>query len=130
MIIRREQMRVFEAYMKAVFEDRMVAHMANDYPRQFAAYTAGGDGDLGARAVVQRAVDKSLALGARKESQIQQMLEIMLESSPEFEHEAGMEWTREILTDTSLAGGTRILLVHQRLRARRSRAPQSQTGKD
>jgi hypothetical protein len=75
-------------------------------------------------------VDKSLALGARKESQIQQMLEIMLESSPEFEHEAGMEWTREILTDTSLAGGTRILLVHQRLRARRSRAPQSQTGKD
>lgn len=130
MIIRRDQIRAFEAYMKASFEDRMAAHMAARYPRQYAEYNAGGDGDAGARALIRRAVEKSLDLGARRESSIQQMLEIMLETTAEFDQAEATAWTRDILGDLNLAGGTRILLVHQRVHAQKARASQQQERKD
>jgi len=118
MIIRRDQIRAFEAYMKQSFEDRMVAHMAQRYPRQYEKYTSGGLDDTGARDLVRRAIEKASAIQARREGSIQQMLEIMLETSPEFERDDATAWTREILADNALAGGTRILLVHQKLHER------------
>lgn len=120
MIIRRDQMRAFEAAMKTAFEDRMVAHMARHYPRQYAAYTAGGDDDNGARDLVRRAVAKAAGIGAKTEGNIQQMLEIMLETSPDFDAEESMAWARGILNDDTLSGGTRIRLVHQKLPGHRA----------
>lgn len=122
MIIRREQLRAFEAYMAASFEDRMVAHVKAGYPRQYAAYAQEGEGDAGVRRLVQHAIERSIALGARRESSIQQMLEIMLETSPDFESNPSMDWIREIFADPMLSGGTRILLAHQKLPAQPARA--------
>lgn len=123
MIIRREQIRAFEAYMKASFEDRMVAHMAENFPRQYAACTRDEPDDTGARELVRRAVAKATALGAKTEGNIQQMLEIMLETSPDFEQEESMGWARAILDDDTLAGGTRIRLVHEKLPGHLAQAP-------
>ena len=122
MIIRRDQMRAFESYMKASFEDRMVAHMRRGYPRQYAELNREEDGDEGARRLVRRAVEKAAALGARRESSIQQLLEIMLETTAEFELEPSMAWVRSIFDDQTLAGGTRILLAHQKLPEHLARA--------
>ena len=115
MIIRRDQIRVFEDFMKDAFEDRMVAHMASRYPGQYTQYTRDGQGDQGARTLVRRAIEKAANLGAKREGSIQQLLEIMLETSPEFDTDPAMAWTRFILDDRTLNGGTRILLVHQKL---------------
>jgi len=126
MIIRRDQIRAFEAYMKASFEDRMVAHIKSAYPDRYEEYTRGGDGDAGVRRVIQRAVDRAIALGARREGSIQQLLEIMVETSPDFESDPAMAWARQILEDQMLAGGTRILLAREKLSAHLARAERSE----
>lgn len=113
--------------MKASFEDRMVAHMRERYPQQFAAYTRELAGDEGARRVIRRAVEKATALGARRESSIQQLLEMMLELTPEFDLEPDMVWVRSIFEDTTLSGGTRILLAHQKLPEHLARAGRNAT---
>lgn len=118
MIIRRDQIRAFEAYMRAAFEDRMVAHMRAHYPERYGALSRGGEDETGARDLVRLAVEKATRIGARREGSIQQLLEIMLETRPDFDEDIAMAWARAILDDDTMGGGTRIQLVHQKLRAR------------
>ena len=115
MIIRREQMRAFEAYMRQSFEDRMVAHMRDDYPVEYARHTGDSERDEGAHELVRLAVERAGRVGATTEGAIQQYLEIMLDSSPDFESEEAMRWAREILADGTLAGATRIQLIHRKV---------------
>jgi len=130
MIIRRDQMRTFEEYMRRSFEDRMVAHMAENYPAAYGRYVREGDGDSGARALVRQAVERAGLIGAKKEGSIQRYLEIMLETSPDFEKDESMDWARKILADTTLSGETRITLAHRKLSRLRPGAPRSGSGKE
>tara|TARA_R110001592_G_scaffold60775_4_gene185011 strand:+ start:754 stop:1146 length:393 start_codon:yes stop_codon:yes gene_type:complete len=120
MIIRRDQMKTFQAYMSKAFEDRMVLHIATHYPDAYAEHTQEGEDDAGARTLVNQAIVGAGRVGARKEGSIQQYLEIMLETSLDFERDEAMSWAHDILADETLAGTTRIILIHRRLPRRLS----------
>lgn len=130
MIIRRDQMRTFQAYMRQSFEDRMVTHIKERYASHYAHWDESGEGDARARALVQRAVDRAGRIGAKKERSIQRYIEIMLESSPEFETDEAMAWAHEILHDESLSGETRVALIHRKMPGPQSAASQHASAKE
>jgi hypothetical protein len=102
LVIRDEQMRVFEAAARKRFEDRMMLRLALPDESE-------------ARDVVRLAVCKCLGYGIDVERDMEDFLVFMVEYSPDFEMQPEMAWARTILGRTDLPGTAKIRIIQKRL---------------
>ena len=115
LVIRKEQMEALSAYMRRNFEDRMVEHIAADFPEQFERMK-----EEGTREFVRAGVARCAAHGIDTEGGIRFVVDLLLEH-PDFDGSRDMAWARTILQDGELSGQGKVNLIQQRLEAAKAR---------
>lgn len=114
-VIRKEQMEALSAYMRQSFEDRMVEHIAADFPELFARMK-----EEGSREFVRAGVERCAPHGIDTEGGIRFIVDLLLEH-PDFDESRDMAWARTILQDGELSGQAKVNLIEKRLESAKSR---------
>jgi hypothetical protein len=107
LMIRDEQLGVFEAAARQAFEHRMVLRLVHDAP-------APRD-ESAARDLVRLAVRKCLGYGIDMVADIQQFLRLMVTHSPDFETRPEMAWALALLERPDLPGTAKTKILLKRL---------------
>ena len=93
----------------------MLDHALAEFPENFAELPSGAEREAQARAMVRAAVTKAEQLGVETEGGIEDLLEIMLVESPDFDTAGDEPWVRQLLADEDLTGDEKVELIHLRL---------------
>ena len=94
LVIRQEQMEVFQAEARRTFEDAMVAHLAAFSPQLHRAV-----GDAALRSAVQLGMTKAASYGFDQRGPVRLYLELMLLFGSRFDTDPQYPWASEILSD-------------------------------
>lgn len=113
--IRKAQIDALSDVMRQSFEDRMVEHMAADFPTQFAQLQ-----EPGARELVRAGIERCAGYGIDTEAGIRFVVDVLLEY-PDFDGSRDMAWARKILDDGELSGQAKVKLIEKRLEAAKAR---------
>jgi hypothetical protein len=108
LIIRKAQMDALDASSREAFRERMLRHVAKDFPARAAEL-----GPKGIRRLVDASIDKGPEYGIAGEDDLQAFLDLMIELGPGFDEEPALAWAREILTRTSLSGQAKVELIRR-----------------
>lgn len=95
--MRKEQMAEFEKAMRQKFEDRMVAHIAKDFPEQYREMRHAKGSDAPVRQFVWDGVKRAEGYGITSESNVELFLDLLLDLGTDFDTRADTDWTREVL---------------------------------
>ena len=110
MIIRREQMRVFEQVMQTGFEERMLARIREFFPKHPVML-----GEEQLLLLVRLAVEKARRHTLITERNVALFLDLMCLLGSGFDADPQMPWAAEILADRSLAADDeRTDVLHER----------------
>lgn len=94
LVIRREQMEVFQAEARRTFEDAMVAHLAAFSPPLHRAV-----GDAALRSTVQLGMTRAAGYGFDQRGPVRLYLELMLLFGSRFDTDPQYPWASAILSD-------------------------------
>lgn len=97
LIIRKEQMEVFEQAARIAFEERMIAHLRKSFPKK-----CDDIGDEGVRASIQDAVDRTRKLGVALEYDIERYINHMYALGFDFDTNPDYCWVKQILSDPAI----------------------------
>lgn len=111
--IRTPQIDAFTDALRERFVSRMVAHVAETYPRQFEEA-----GETATRALVTDGIEVGRANGVTTEGALATLIELMIEVGPAFERSPDRAWARNILGHPTLPGEAKMERIQQRIRAR------------
>ncbi len=103
MIIRKEQMMVFEQYARASFEKRAMEQLRSIH---FERTEDLSDVNLGK--LISSGIDKAIGYGMKEQPDIQRFLDYIILFGINFDEDPAREWMREVLEDKSLEGGDKI----------------------
>ena len=106
LIIRKEQMDVFEKYATSVFNNKMISHLRNAYPEQTSAIS---DEDLSV--LVQGGSEKAEFYGIVEDSDVQHFLGYMVLYGADFDSDRDYPEVQEILNDFRMDGEEKIDLI-------------------
>lgn len=109
--IRKQQMDALAAYMARRFEDRMVAHLAAEFPAP-----AKERGEPALRALVQAGVRKGADHGIETERDVARLIKLMFEFGVEFERSPARLGAEETLRHPTLSGQAKTELLFLRLK--------------
>jgi hypothetical protein len=111
LIIRKEQMQVFEEAAVRGFESRMVEHLKKEFPKQSEAM-----GDAAVREVVRRGREKAATYGFAGERSIRLYLQLMLTLGSGFDEDPQLPWAAEVLRKQDAGDETaRIDALYQKV---------------
>ena len=94
LIIRAEQIDVFHAHEMRKFEDRVLAHVREAFPREYQEMGEGGLRDL-----LQEAIERASKYELESERDITLFMDLMLALGPDFDNTSTSPWVSEILSD-------------------------------
>ena len=110
MEIRREQMQALADERRALFEERLIAHLENAYPEKLWTSTPEA-----VRERVRRAVDKALSYSVRTERDVTSFVDLTFELGEGFDIDPRFDWAGEILRDDSLDGRDKVARIKHAL---------------
>ena len=111
LIIRKEQMAVFEALMGERFKRRMAGHLTAAFPGPAGSMTAE---DLGS--VIEAGIERAAAYGITREGHVQRFLEYMFTHGPDFDTDPEISWAGEVLRMTDVDGSVKMDWIDERRR--------------
>jgi hypothetical protein len=97
LVIRREQMKVFDDDARLRFEDQAVEHLRQHFPREFTAL-----GEPGARALLPVAEERAALYGIRRQCDLLSWLGFAISFGSEFDIDPANAWMQEILASPVL----------------------------
>lgn len=101
LIIRKEQMGVFEEVALKNFEDRMVIHLGKFFPEQCAAL-----GDDGIREAIRYGIERAESYGIVDERDVCKYIDLTIVFGRDFDESPGTAWASSILNDEFLTDPT------------------------
>jgi len=109
LVIRREQLEVFEERALREYEDRLCARLLEQYPEE-----AGMLGEERLRMLVQDGVSRSARYGLESERDVALFIDLMLFLGPRFDEDPRLSWASNILNDEFIIDpGLRIDTLHE-----------------
>ncbi len=111
--IRSDQMKALGAQSQAGFVDRLLSHLAAQYPSWCEECKAGE-----ALSFVQRAIEHGEKQNIRGELAVAKLAELMLEFGENLERSPDREWAVEILAHPTLPDRLKVTVLSDRLRVR------------
>jgi len=103
LVIREKQMRAFRAYMTNRFEDRMVLHVKEYFPKEFGAL-----GEDAVRETIRHGIDRAWAYEIAVEHDVSRYINLMFTYGKDFDLNPALSWAAAILNDTKLSGPSRM----------------------
>jgi len=97
LMIRREQLELFRANALKDFEDRMIEHIANFFPKEFAKL-----GELNLREMIQYGSKRASSYGIVSERDVCKYLDLMVVFGRAFDADPTLPWVARILRDQSV----------------------------
>ena len=116
--IRKEQIAAFEKVMRQKFEDRTVAHIAEEFPEEHQLMLDKDGGDAKVRALVWEGVERAAGYGITSEEPTTLYIDLMMGIAPDFDVQADMDWAREVLEDPDLPEDAKMDLIYSELEDR------------
>jgi len=116
--IRKEQIAAFEKVMRQKFEDRTVAHIAEEFPEEYQLMLDKDGGDAKVRALVWEGVERAAGYGITSEEPTTLYIDLMMGIAPDFDVQADMDWAREVLEDPDLPEDAKMDLIYSELEDR------------
>ena len=111
LVIRNEQLEALGDYMRSLFVESMIEHVAADFPVESEKM---GDG---VRGFIERGISKAAGFGIQTESDVSRFIDLMLKFGPDFEALENMAWAVAILQDNGISGSAKIDLIYQQIPA-------------
>ncbi len=118
LIIRKEQMAVFEAHMLAQFRQRMAGHLTAAFPD-----AAGGMTAEALNGLIDDGIAKAAGYGITQEGNVQRFLEYMLAHGPGFDADPETAWAGEVLRMTDVDGSVKMDWIDERQRQQSEDTP-------
>jgi len=112
LVIRRDQMRVFEQVLTEQFVERTADDLARRHPQRVAEL-----GKEATRTLVRDGVARARTYGIRETDSVRAFVELMLKVHPEFETLPHLEGVREVLADDELSGEAKMSIVSDQMRS-------------
>lgn len=117
LVIRKEQMAVFEAHLSQRFRQQARQHVKDEFPTQ-------------TKTLTDPAIDKAIADGMERarlyevtaERDILLFVDLNFSFGPNFENDRKMAWAKKILLDKSMEGPAKMEAIYRRLAAYENRA--------
>lgn len=104
LVIRRQQMNVFQQRAGQLMEDGLVGHFLRHYPRE--CRQAGGASQM--RKLVQQGIQRARAYEFQTQHQIGFYTALMIMLGSDFDHDPQLSWAAEQLADDSAGPSDRI----------------------
>ena len=107
--IRREQREAFRAYMRQAFEERLIRHVAAQFPARCRA--------LGIKRVQERVhygVDVALCYGLKSKRDVSRYINLMFTLGPDFDSDQRLPWAARILEDEFLAPPDKMNVLYRK----------------
>ena len=92
LVIRREQMRIFDDDARLQFERKAVEHLRQHFPREFAVL-----GESGVRALLPVAEERAALYGIQRQSDLLSWLGFAISFGSQFDIDPANAWMQEIL---------------------------------
>jgi hypothetical protein len=112
LIVRKEQIAVFQVEARKRFAERMRAYVAEEYPARYAAL-----GDDGTRQLVAKGIAAADRHGIEPEGAIAGLIELMVEFGERLERSPERAWAEKILAQPELPGEVKVSAVRERFAA-------------
>ena len=106
LVIRKEQMEVFRAYMLEQFENRMLTHLRSAFPDQ-----ARDMPELDLRSLIHTGIENADKYGIVDEVDIRHYLEYMLIYGLDFDTNPSTSWAGIILRNPELTGTDKMAQI-------------------
>lgn len=100
LVIRPEQMRVFQDAAQAQFERDMLSHLAEHFPEQVAAL-----GLVGLQGAIRHGFERATAYGLDSPYAVCAYLDVMFLFGKDFDRDERLPWASAVLTDPSIIDG-------------------------
>ena len=111
--IRNDQLKILSSQQRPQFVDRLLPHLAEDYPSWYAER-----GDRGAREFVERVIDTGDKHGVRGQWAVSTLVDLMIEFGETFEKSPDRDWAAKTFAHASLPDRVKIATLSERLRER------------
>lgn len=118
LVIRKEQMAVFEAHMREGFKRRMAGHLTAAFPGPAGAMTADEMGS-----VIEVGIERAAGYGITREGHVQRFLEYMFTHGPNFDTDPETSWAGEVLKMTDVDGSVKMDWIDERKRQHSEETP-------
>jgi hypothetical protein len=109
--IRKEQMAAIGDGELKRFEQRMVRHIATEYPEKYQKL-----GEPKTLSLVREGIETGGQNGIKSAGPVAALIELMVEFGERFELSPDQAWAHEILAHETLPGGVKIELIGERFR--------------
>lgn len=103
LVIRREQMQVFDEYASKGFEDRLVRHLAERFPD-----VCREREEASVRETIRNGIERSKGYGITTEFDVARYIELMYLFSEDFDTNPETSWASPVLEDTDLGGHAKM----------------------
>lgn len=114
--IRSEQMQALSEQLLRKFEDRLVTHLGEVFPKRCAAL-----GDEKVRAMVKDGTQRAQKYGVVAERDVAMYVDLMLVVRPDFDVARETPWAKPIVGDTALSGPQKVTRLFAEARRNRFR---------
>jgi len=122
LIIRKEQMSVFETQFSRRFRDGLLEHVRTEF-----AESVKNLADPALQRLLDDAITRSLTYGVTAERDVALFADLLFLLGHQFDREARLGWARKILLDSSLDGEAKMKAIYSRLAAMENRKPLPET---
>ena len=113
LLIRTQQLAVFERDARRAFEDRLVSVVASEYPPSYEVL-----GEPETRQLIGRAIALGEANRIVTEGGVTALTGLMIQFGETFERSPDRDWAREILAHPKLPGRLKVDLLLERMAGR------------
>lgn len=103
LILRDEQMAVFDTYMLKQFENMMVGHLNQYFPE-----SCRDMGDKKVREMIQYGVERARLYGIHIENDVSRYINLMFSFGREFDTDPNCAWAQNILDDDDLVSTSKM----------------------
>lgn len=110
LIIRPAQMEVFRRHAVDRFVDRMVRHVAAEYPARYEEL-----GDAYCEHFVRATIDRAATYRIDREGAVAVFMELLLDYGDDLELAPDREWVMNILENTGLRGSAKVDMIRERV---------------
>jgi len=113
LVIRTQQLTVFERDARRAFEDRLVSIVASEYPPSYEVL-----GEPGTRQLIRRAIALGEANRIVTEGGVTALTGLMIQFGETFDRAPDRDWAREILANPNMPGRLKVDLLLERMAGR------------
>ena len=112
LVVRQQQLAVFEALAVERYVERITLHLQKFFPE-----ACDQLGVEGVRKVIREGMARAQGYGLRSELEIARFIDAMYLCRPDFDTHPAYRWAHRILTDKTLRAGAKMEQIYERILA-------------